>query len=94
QSCTAARDEVGRIARDCTIGTGLVEAAVRTVVRQRLDCSGMKWGLPRSECVIWLRCIVLNNQWDDFVEYIQPKVVRLPSRPVPAVPHQPRRKAA
>lgn len=79
---------------DMDIGTGLIEAAVRTVVRQRLDCSGMKWGRPRSECILMLRCIVLDGMWDDFVTWLQTKTVKLPSRPVLALTHDASPKAA
>lgn len=80
---------------DMDIGTGLIEAAVRNLVRQRLDCSGMKWGRPRSECVLLLRCVLLDGLWQDFIDYIAPnRTFKLLPRPVPAVSHDAHRKVA
>ncbi len=70
------------------IGTGAVEGAVRNVVAARLDGPGMRWGRERSELVLHLRCILLSNQWEDFVAYLakQPEI-RLPAQPAEATPH-------
>jgi len=78
--------------RDLDIGSGAVEGAVRNLVRLRLDGPGMRWGRERSERVLHLRCILLNGQWDDFVEYLAVQgTVRLPAKPIPARPHDAKR---
>ena len=81
-------------ARDLDIGSGAVEGAVRNLVRMRLDGPGMRWGRQRSECVLHLRCIYLNGQWDDFEAHLSKTGVRLPSQPIPMKPHTAKAKNA
>jgi len=76
------------------IGSGAIEGAVRNLVRMRLDGPGRRWGRGRDECVLHLRCILLNEQWEDFVKFAESKAVKLPSKPVPAVAHDAKKKAA
>ena len=46
-------------------GSGVVEAACKTVVGQRLKQSGMLWGRPGAENVLELRCALLGHRWDE-----------------------------
>jgi hypothetical protein len=69
------------------IGSGVVEGTIRNLVRQRLDCSGMRWGLDRSEHVLHLRCVFLNSQWEAFAKYLDSKNLSLPSQPQKARPY-------
>lgn len=55
------------------IGTGAAEGAVRQLVAIRLDGPGMRWSPKRAEWVLQLRCIALNEQWDDFTAYFVDK---------------------
>lgn len=73
---------------DLDIGSGAVEGAVRNLVGMRLDGPGMRWSRQRSEMVLHLRCILLNGQWQEFVDYLtkQPQLL-LPAKPVPTMPH-------
>lgn len=50
------------------IGSGPVEAACKTVVAERLKCSGMRWGEDGADAVCHLRALYLSepNQWDAF----------------------------
>ena len=50
------------------IGSGPVEAACKTVVGQRLKCSGMRWGSDGADAVCHLRALYLSepDQWDTF----------------------------
>lgn len=50
------------------IGSGPVEAACKTVVGQRLKCSGMRWGHDGADAVCHLRALWLSEpaQWDAF----------------------------
>jgi hypothetical protein len=52
--------------QDLVIASGVVEAAARNVVGERLDQSGMRWIKERAEAVLLLRCIEINGDWDDF----------------------------
>lgn len=71
------------------IGTGVVEGAVRNLVGMRLDGPGMRWGRERSERLLKLRCILLSEQWHDFVEALSgPLKPRLAAQPVPATTHE------
>jgi hypothetical protein len=51
---------------DLDIGSGVVEGAVRHLVGVRLDGPGMRWSRDRMEAVLLLRCIIINDQWDEF----------------------------
>jgi hypothetical protein len=52
--------------QDLVIASGVVEAAARVVVGERLDNSGMRWIKERAEAVLLLRCVEINGDWDDF----------------------------
>jgi hypothetical protein len=58
---------------DLVLATGVIEGACRYVVGERLDCSGMRWALKGAEPVLQLRCIELNGDWDQFVEWATTK---------------------
>jgi hypothetical protein len=52
--------------QDLVIASGQVEGAVRHVVGERLDCSGMRWTQGKAEALLHLRCIELNGDWERF----------------------------
>ena len=54
------------IEKDLVIASGQVEGAVRHLVGERLDCSGMRWTKGKAEALLQLRCIELNGDWDHF----------------------------
>jgi len=56
---------------DLVIATGVVEGAARYVVGERLDHSGMRWIEERAEAVLLLRCIEVNGDWEDFMQWSQ-----------------------
>jgi hypothetical protein len=59
------------IAADLVIASGQVEGAVRQLVGERLDCSGMRWTRGKAEALLHLRCIELNGDWDQFIAWFQ-----------------------
>jgi len=59
------------LAQDLVIASGQVEGAVRHLVGERLDCSGMRWVQGKAEAILHLRCIELNGDWDKFVKWHQ-----------------------
>ena len=61
------------IKQDLVIASGQVEGAVRHLVGERLDCSGMRWVQAKAEAVLHLRCIELNGDWQRFVTWFQRK---------------------
>lgn len=56
------------LANGWQIGSGPVEAACKTVVGQRLKCSGMRWGSDGADALCHLRALYLSehDQWDTF----------------------------
>lgn len=57
--------------QDLVIATGVIEGAVRYVIGERLDCSGMRWVKGKAEAILHLRCIEVNGLWDDFFDWCQ-----------------------
>jgi len=55
--------------KDLVLASGQVEGAVRYVVSQRFDCSGMRWIVAKAEPLLQLRCLELNGDWDDFLAW-------------------------
>ena len=79
---------------DLDIGTGAVEGAVRNLVGMRLDGPGMRWGRLRSARVLHLRCMLINEQWSEFVTYLsRRKHLTLPAQPELTVPHNAKKAA-
>ncbi len=80
---------------DLDIATGAVEGAVRNLVRMRLDGPGMRWSRGRSECVLHLRCILLNGQWDEFAAHLARRPpLQLAATPTPTRAHDAAKRAA
>jgi hypothetical protein len=72
---------------DLPIGTGVIEGAIRNLIRVRLDGPGMRWSRDRAEHVLHLRCVLLNGQWDAFTQFIAARSVRLAAQPIPTRTH-------
>jgi len=57
--------------KNLPIGSGVTEAACKTLIKQRLCASGMKWKEKGASAVIALRSLVLTNQrWGQFWDKI------------------------
>jgi hypothetical protein len=54
------------IKQDLVIATGVIEGAVRYVIGERLDCSGMRWLEGKAEAILHIRCLEVNGLWDNF----------------------------
>lgn len=48
------------------IATGIIEVAVRYVVRDRMDVTGARWSVDGAEAVLKLRAIRANGDFDDY----------------------------
>lgn len=46
------------------IGSGITEAACKTVFTQRLKLSGMRWSGPGAQIILNLRVVLLSGLWD------------------------------
>jgi Uncharacterised protein family (UPF0236) len=62
--------------KDYVIASGQVEGAVRHLVGERFDCSGMRWIPGKAEALLHLRCIELNGDWQKFVTWFHRKTLR------------------
>lgn len=58
------------IAEDLELATGVVEGAVKYVVRLRFDHGGMRWIKERAEALLKLRCIDINGEWHAFIDAV------------------------
>jgi hypothetical protein len=72
---------------DLDIGSGVVEGAVRNLVRMRLDGPGMRWGRDRAEMMLHLRCVLLNGEWEAFERHLAKQTVMLAANPRPTRTH-------
>ena len=51
------------------IGSGVAEGACRHLVKDRLECTGMRWTVNGAQAMLHLRAIYLNGNWEDFTNY-------------------------
>ena len=51
------------------IASGVIEGACRHVVKDRLERTGMNWGIPGAQAMLQLRSIYINGQWEEFIKY-------------------------
>ena len=72
------------IAQGLPIGSGLVEAEVKTVVNQRTKRSGMRWSVPGAQALLAFRALVLSApaRLERFWA-THPQVARLPITMLP-----------
>jgi len=47
------------------IGSGVVEAACKTLVTQRMKCSGMAWKQTGGQAILTLRSLIQSERWDN-----------------------------
>jgi len=74
---------------DLVLATGVIEGACRYVVRERLDCAGMRWTLEGAERLLQLRCIELNGDWEAFITWAADQTTQeLETRKVVKLRHQ------
>ena len=58
------------------IGSGVTEAACKTVFTQRLKQSGMTWELDGGQWIVDLRVIQLSGVWSEvYQSYLQAKIL-------------------
>jgi len=55
--------------RGLPIGSGPIEAAAKTIVRQRMCRSGMSWSRVKGQYVLTVRSYVKSGLWDEAWEY-------------------------
>ena len=50
------------------VGSGVIEAACRTIVGQRMKHSGMEWTVRGANAIAALRCVIQSNRFEEFWE--------------------------
>ena len=51
-------------ARDYTIGSGVVEAANKVLVNQRMKRAGMRWSVDGGQNVLTFRALMMSGRFD------------------------------
>ena len=51
------------------IATGIIEGACRHLVKDRMDLTGARWGLPGAEAILKLRALRANGDFDAYWTY-------------------------
>lgn len=59
-------DYVNHSLQQLPIGSGVTEAACKTLVKQRLCCSGMRWKTRGAKTVLSLRSLIQSDYWEQF----------------------------
>ena len=74
------------------IGSGITEAACKTVFTQRLKLSGMRWKRPGAQTILNLRVILLSGVWHEVhraaVGSYQASLARTPKASTPQTPRK------
>ncbi|MGH3799976.1 MAG: ISKra4 family transposase, partial [Pseudonocardiaceae bacterium] len=51
------------------IATGIIEGACRHLVKDRMDITGARWGLPGAQAILTLRALDSNGDLDTYWRY-------------------------
>lgn len=51
------------------IATGVIEGACRSLVQDRMDITGARWGLPGGEAVLKLRSLRASGDFEEYVSF-------------------------
>jgi hypothetical protein len=51
------------------IATGIIEGACRSIVKDRMDITGARWGLEGAEAILKLRALIASGDFDDYWHY-------------------------
>ena len=54
------------LANGWPIATGVIEGACRHLVKDRMDITGARWGLPGAEAILKLRALISNGDFDQY----------------------------
>ncbi len=53
------------------IASGVIEATCKTLVTQRMKCSGMRWSIPGGQAILTLRSLIQSDRWQQAWSLIQ-----------------------
>lgn len=79
-------DYAQALANNLPIGSGIVEAACKTLVTQRLKRSGMRWGIDGGQAILTFRALAQSGRFDNawrLVSQMYKKDISLPGNVVP-----------
>jgi hypothetical protein len=51
------------------IATGVIEGTCGSLVKDRMEHSGMRWSLAGAQAILVQRAVVQNGDWEDFWQY-------------------------
>jgi len=51
------------------IATGVIEGACRHLIKDRMDITGARWGLPGAETILKLRALRSNGDFNEYMRY-------------------------
>ena len=57
------------LAKGYPIGSGVIEGACRSFVKDRMELAGMRWSEIGAEAMLELRSIKVNGKWDKYWRY-------------------------
>ena len=57
------------LAKGYPIGSGVIEGACRSFVKDRMELAGMRWSEIGAEKMLELRSKKVNGKWDNFWQY-------------------------
>ena len=68
------------------IATGVIEGACRHLVKDRMDITGARWGLPRAEAILKLRSLKVSGDLTPYLafHFEQDHKRNYPDPPIPA----------
>lgn len=64
------------LAAELPIGSGEIESGNRSVVQRRLKIPGAWWKPETAECILALRCMRINGDWERYWRLINPSFAR------------------
>ena len=75
------------LAQGLPIATGVIEGACRHLVKDRMDITGARWGLPRAEAILKLRSLKVSGDLADYLtfHFEQEHKRNYPGPPIPVV---------
>ena len=78
------------LSHNLPIGSGVIEAACKTLVTQRTKCSGMRWRHPGGQGILTLRSLIqsgwFDNGWKLLATTYCGKVTEIPANNVISFP--------
>ena len=60
------------------IASGVIEGGCRHLVKDRMECTGMRWHVDGAQAMLNTRSAYVNDEWDEMIEHrIQKQQARL-----------------